>query len=112
MPAYQRSPFSGTDLCNAAGFGLPPGARRPTFDQDRWDFQDVVGRSIQTTDCQMVLDFDCIGDPRWRLVAKEMVFAMMAPSHPAVRVLPGARRTPLTIKSCRYKLNVLQIWFD
>jgi integrase len=107
-----RSRFSGVDLCDAAGFILPPGAQRPVFDQDRWDFREVIGRSVQTPDFEMVMDFSVIDDPRWRLVAKEMVFALMVPSHHLVRVLPRARRIPLGLTSCAKRVRVLHRWFD
>ena len=51
------------------------------------------------------LDFSAIADPGWRLVAKELVLAMLAPRHPAVATLPRAYRTPLHLRSCIGRLE-------
>lgn len=48
-----------------------------------------------------------ITDPRWRLVAKELVLAMLAPRHPAVAPLPQAHRTTLHLTSCAGRLDEL-----
>ena len=43
---------------------------------------------------QTRLDFTAISDPRWRLAAKEYLFARLAPGHPEIAVLPRAFRVP------------------
>jgi hypothetical protein len=40
------SPFAGADVCQQAGLTLPPGERRPVFDDDLWDFTDVTGLPV------------------------------------------------------------------
>ena len=49
-------------------------------------------------------DFAAITDPRWRLVAKEMVFALLAPRHEAVALLPRAYRTALHLSTAYGRL--------
>jgi len=95
-----RSPFASADVCRQTRLALPDGVRRPIFDEDLWDFTDVVGLPVEMPPSDRRFDFTPITNPRWRLVAKELVFALLAPHHPAVAVLPRAYRTPLHLRSC------------
>jgi hypothetical protein len=94
-PLPGRSPFTGADICQQAGLTLPPGTRRPMFDDDLWDFTDVTGLPASMPLAVRRLAFAPVTDPRWRLVAKELIFAMLAPRHEAVALLPRANRTPV-----------------
>ncbi|GAU71351.1 site-specific recombinase [Streptomyces sp. NBRC 110611] len=58
------SPFAGADVCQEAGFQLPAGTCRPFFDDDLWDFTDVVGLPVQMSLSQRRFDFTLITDPR------------------------------------------------
>ena len=69
------------------------------FDDDLWDFTDVVGLPVQMSRVSRRFDFTAIADHRWRLVAKELILAMLAPRHNAVAVLPRAYRTPLHLRT-------------
>jgi hypothetical protein len=100
-----RSPFAGNDVCEQAGLSLPTATRRPLFDQDLWDFTHVVGLPVEMPLADRRFDFTPITDPRWRLVAKELVFALLAPRHPTVAPLPRAYRTPLHLRSCSARLE-------
>lgn len=95
-----QSPFAGTDVCEQAGLALPTGTSRALFDEDLWDFTHVIGLPVEMSLADRRFDFTPISDPRWRLVAKELVFALLAPRHPAVAPLPRAYRTPLHLRSC------------
>ncbi|MGH8919894.1 MAG: site-specific integrase, partial [Actinomycetes bacterium] len=53
-----------------------------------------------------------IVDPRWRLVAKELIIAMLAPRHPAVAVLPRAYRTPAHLNTAHGRLAELTRWLN
>jgi integrase len=108
----QRSPFTGIDVCGEAGLVLPEDAARPMFDDDRWDFTAVVGLPVQMPLSNRRFDFTAITDSRWRLVAKELILALLAPRHPAVAHLPRAYRTPLHLRSCIVRLNELIRFFD
>lgn len=107
-----RSPFAGADVCQQAGLTLPPGTRRPSFDDDRWDFTQVVGLPIQMSLAFRRLEFTTIINHRWRLVAKEQVMAMLAPRHEAVAQLPRAYRTPLHLLSVFGRLAELTRFFN
>ena len=99
------SPFAGADVCRQAGLALPDQARRPAFEHDLWDFTNVVGLPVDMSLANRRLDFSAIADPHWRLVAKELMLAMLAPRHPAVATLPRAYRTPLHLRSCIGRLE-------
>ena len=99
-----RSPFTGADICRQAGLTLPDRTSRPVFDDDLWDFTDVVGLPVQMALYRRRFDFTTITDPRWRLVVKELILALLVPNHDAVVRLPRAYRTPLHLTSCYNRL--------
>src|SRR5262249_1058953 len=88
-----RSPFAGVDVCDAAGWEVAPGGRRPRFDEDVWDLRDVLEFPRSARSNVRRLDFTPITHPALRLTAKEYVFALMVPEHGVVIALPDARRT-------------------
>lgn len=102
-----QSPFTGADICAEAGFRLAAGTSAPIFDEQVWDFTGVIGLPAQMRSSARRLDFTAITEPRWRLAAKELMVALLAPRHPAVAVLPGAWRTPLHLKTCHLRLAEL-----
>lgn len=111
QPDPRPSPFADADICAHAGFGLLPGRRGPVFDTDVWDFTAVAGLPIQMPPSEKIFDFAAIADPRWRLTAKELIFALLVPGHPAVALLPGAYRNPLNLRTCHHRLEELTRWF-
>jgi integrase len=105
------SPFTGDDVCLRAGLALPDGTRRPLFDDDLWDFTEVIGLAVHIPLANRRFNFASISDQRWRLVAKELIMAFLAPQHPAVAELPRAYRTPLHLRSCIGRLSELSRFF-
>jgi hypothetical protein len=103
--ASGRSPFAGADVCQHAGLTLPPRTRRPVFDDDLWDFTDVSGLPVSMPLSDRRFSFTAITGPRWRLVAKELIFAMLAPRHEAVALLPRANRTPVHLYTASTRLE-------
>lgn len=93
------SPFAGADICQQAGLALPAETLRPQFNDDLWDFTHVIGLPVSMALATRRFDFTVILDPRWRLVAKELIFAMLAPRHEAVAPLPRAYRTPMHLNT-------------
>ena len=108
----RRSPFAGADVCQVAGFQLPPGTHGPVFDQDVWDFTAVVGLPVQLRTHQRRMDFTVIANRCWRLAAKELIVALLAPRHEAVALLPRALRTPLHLRTCHGRLAELTRWLN
>jgi hypothetical protein len=107
------SVLAGADVCASAGFRLRPRGRTALFDDDVWRFDDVDGLSVQMSKTSWTrLDFTAITDPRWRLAAKEYLFARLAPGHPAIAVLPGAFRVPLTLATCAKRLAETIRWMN
>ena len=79
-PAPGRSPFAGADVCRRSGAHAPAGnPRRPRFEDDALGLhrRDRPTRPIAL--CTSRFGFTAIVSPRWRLVAKELIFAMLAP---------------------------------
>jgi integrase len=107
------SVLAGTDVCAAAGFRLRPAGRAAMFDDDIWRFGDVEGISVQMSrPASTRLDFTAVTDPRWRLAAKEYLFARLAPGHPEIAVLSRAFRVPLTLPSCLKRLAEAARWMN
>ncbi len=104
--------FAGADVCREAGLALPDGAGRPVFEDEEWDFTDVIGLPVQMPLASRRFDFTAISDPRWRLVAKELILAMLAPRHQAVAPLPRAYRTPAHLKTAKGRLDELTRWLN
>jgi hypothetical protein len=104
-PSPGRSPFAGADVCRHAGLTLPQGTRRPGFDDDLWDFTDVTGLPASMPLSVRRFDFTAVISPRWRIVAKELIFAMLAPRHEAVAPLPRASRTPVHLRTAYGRLG-------
>lgn len=101
------SVFAGVDVCREAGLALPEGARRPIFEDDLWDLAEVVGLPVQLALQHRRFNFALIGDPRWRLVAKELIMALLAPRHQAVASLGRAYRAPHHVSTCHGRLAEL-----
>jgi hypothetical protein len=106
------SPFTGMDICAAAGLALAPGAAAPVFDQDVWDFTGLAGLPAYLQLSFRRLDFTAITNPAWRLVAKEHMAALLVPGHERIRHLPGARRYPLAVVTCAQLLDHLACWLN
>src|SRR6266699_3945006 len=66
-PQRPASVFAGIDVCREAGLTLPEGARRPVFEDEEWDFTDVIGLPVQMPLASRRFDFTAISDPRRRL---------------------------------------------
>ncbi|MDN3061076.1 site-specific integrase [Streptomyces sp. SRF1] len=103
--------FAGADVCDEAGLALSDNADRPAFEDDIWDFTHVIGLPTQLSPSVRRFDFTLI-TARWRLVAKELVLAMLAPRHRTVAPLPRAFRNPLHVTSCRSRLDELVRFFN
>jgi integrase len=105
-------PFAGAVICDLAGFTLPPGVHGPRFEHDRWDFREVIGLATYLRPHALRVDFTAITNPAWRTLAKEYAVAMLVPDHDAVRVLPGARRYPMSIPTVMARLVELTRWLN
>jgi hypothetical protein len=100
-----RSPFAGADICQRAGFSLPPGAPGPRFDEDTWDFTAVTGLPVSAQPAAFRFNFALIANSGWRLAAKELAYAMLVPRDEAVALVARAYRTPLHISTVGARLD-------
>lgn len=87
----ERSAFAGADVCMEAGLALAPGTPRPRFENDVWDLSGVVGLPVQMDPRHRRLEFAAIVNPAWRVVAKELVLALLARGIRPWRYWPGPR---------------------
>ena len=99
-------------LCAAAGLRIVPGGHAVLFDQDVWHFGGVDGLPAHLELSSIRFDFTAVTDRRWRLLAKEYIFARLAPADPAVAVLPAAYRVPLTLSTCTHRLTEAASWLN
>jgi hypothetical protein len=65
----------------------------------------VAGLPVSLALAVRRFSFTQIADPRWRLVAKELIFAMLVPRHEAVTELPRAFRTPMHLTTASGRLK-------
>ncbi|MGH3180299.1 MAG: hypothetical protein ACRDOH_09245 [Streptosporangiaceae bacterium] len=110
--AVRRSPFAGSDVTAAAGLRLAPGGQAVLFEHDVWDFTGIAGQPVHMAATKLRLGFTTIINPAWVLVAKEYLFARLAPAHPSVAVLAAAYRVPLTLASCGHRLRETIGWLN
>ncbi|MBF6302683.1 site-specific integrase [Nocardia amamiensis] len=107
-----RSPFAGLDLCRTIGIAVAPGAVGPNFDQDVWDFNTATDLAAYLASSHKRWNLAAIRNPRWRVVAKEYLVALMVPTHEAVRELPGAFRVARTVSACIGRHYELIRWLN
>ncbi|KAA2262856.1 site-specific integrase [Solihabitans fulvus] len=107
-----RSVFAGADIAQATGLALVAGGRGPVFDDDLWDFTAIAHLPTQVRQWAKRWDFTAIHNPWFRLIAKELLFALLAPRHEAVAVLPHAYRVAFTISTCRARLSSVTRWLN
>ncbi|WP_435591862.1 site-specific integrase [Nocardia sp. bgisy118] len=106
------SPFAGLDLCRAIGIAVAPGSAGPNFDHDVWDFNSATGLAAYLASSHKRWNLAAIRNPRWRIVAKEYLVALMVPTHEAVRDLPGAFRVARTVSACVNRHYELIRWLN
>jgi integrase len=106
------SPFVGLDVCAHAGLRVQPGGRTVMFTDQVWRFVDVADLPVQMWQSATCLDFTAVSNPGWRLVAKEYLFALLAPRHEQVAVLPHAYRTARTLWTCSERLAETARWLN
>ncbi|WP_405738564.1 site-specific integrase [Streptomyces sp. NBC_01525] len=106
------SVFAGGNVCRIAGLKLTPGATGPLFEQDRWDLSGLADAHRMVTGTELVWDFTEIINPSWRMVAKEVLLAMLAPDHEAVLECALALRSVRSPRTCYRYLRQFIEWFN
>ena len=84
-PNPRQSVFTSADICREAGLALPGGARRPIFNDEMWDFTEVLGHERGPRE---VGNQSQLGDARWTGQADEsrhdrdFLLQAIRPAHP------------------------------
>lgn len=106
------SVFTGADVCHTAGLALLPGAVRPVYDNDLWDFTGLADAPRDMRDWEKRWDFTAIGNPCWRAVIKDMLLALLAPHDERVLPVATAFRTVRSPRTCYLYLRRATAWFN
>ncbi|UUU38449.1 hypothetical protein [Streptomyces sp. NBC_00162] len=112
MVHASRSLFAGLEVCQVAGLELKPEAPGARFDDDLWDLSGLAGAPKYLARFRLRWDFSIIVDPVWRVVAKELVLSLLAPTDERVAVLPDAFRTPKAISGMYDTVQHLASWLN
>ncbi|MFF1799348.1 hypothetical protein ACFVXQ_34940, partial [Kitasatospora sp. NPDC058263] len=99
-------------ICAEAGWELRAGSHQAVFDEDVWDVRGLADAPKSMVEGVKVWNFSRIVNPRWRLTAKEYLFAAVVPQHEAVLTLPDAPRVPLKPQSCYGTVVELVHWLN
>ena len=103
------------DLNVLVGFAETYGFEPPVvrFGEDVWDFSAVPDRPAYLPAYCLVVRFDRITQPRWRLMVKELLCARLYPSHPAVASsVPNHRRRPAPLGEAYARVLLYKRWLD
>ncbi|WAX76998.1 integrase [Streptomyces sp. KMM 9044] len=114
LPRHRRAipVFAQVDVCEIAGLRLAEGAMRPRFEQDRWVFSGLVDAHRMMTEREQIWDFTEIINPQWRVVAKEILLAMLAPQYEAVLECAHALRAARSPRTLYGFLEKYIEWFN
>lgn len=108
----QVSVFSGYDICRTTGLNLKLTASRPKYEDDVWNFTEVIGVNNSIPKHDLVLRFDRIRNLAWRPVAKDLVIALFVPDDEKILALPKAARSRRSIRTVFNRLREWIVWFN
>lgn len=114
FPRHRRlaSVFAQVDVCEIAGLRLADGSVRPRFEQDRWVFSGLMDAHRMMSEREQIWDFTEIINPLWRVVAKEILLAMLAPQYAAVLECAQALRAVRSPRTLYGFLEKYIEWFN
>ena len=115
VPEPLRSASFDDDLNVLVGFAETYGFEPPVvrFGEDVWDFSAVPDRPAYLPAHCLVVRFDRITQPRWRLMVKELLCARLYPTHPAVASsVPNRRRRPAPLGEAYARVLLYKRWLD
>ncbi|WP_431040772.1 hypothetical protein ACQUSR_01935 [Streptomyces sp. P1-3] len=82
------------------------------FGQDRWELSGLADAHRMVSETELIWDFSEIVNPSWRVVAKEVLLAMLAPRHEAVLECSLALRRVRSPRTCYRYLRQFIDWFN
>ncbi|MFE0055300.1 integrase [Streptomyces sp. NPDC059003] len=106
------SAFADCTVCETAGLRLLPGAVRSRFEDDLWDLRGLADKARSVRAYELLWDFSPIINTSWRVVAKEVLLALLAPHHESVTACSLALRKFRSPRTCRRFLNRFTDWFN
>ena len=115
LPERASSPAFAEDLNVLTGFAETYGFEPPVvrFGEDVWDFSAVPDRPAWLPAYGLVVRFDRITQPQWRLTVKELICARLYPSHPAVvAAIPNRRRRPAPLGEAYVRVLLYRRWLE
>jgi hypothetical protein len=115
LPEALRSVSFDDDLGVLGGFAETYGFEPPVvrFGEDVWDFSAVPDRPAWLPAYGLVVRFDRITQPIWRLTVKELLCARLYPTHPAVAsAVPNRRRRPAPLGEAYVRVLLYKRWLD
>ena len=115
VPEPARSAAFDEDLNVLGGFAESYGFEPPVvrFGEDVWDFSAVPDRPAWLPAYGVVVRFERITQPRWRLTIKELICARLYPTHPAVvAAIPNRRRRPAPLGEAYTRVLLYRRWLD
>jgi hypothetical protein len=110
-----RSAAFDDDLNVLRGFAEAYGFEPPVvrFGEDVWDSSAVPDRPAYLPAYSLVVRFDRITQPTWRLMVKELLCARLYPTHPAVvAAIPNRRRRPAPLGEAYVRVLLYRRWLD
>ncbi|MFE3257041.1 hypothetical protein [Nocardia sp. NPDC059229] len=108
----QHSIFAGARVCKTAQLRLVSGAHDPRFEEDIWDLTGLADAPRRAPSHELTLNFAAVKERRWRIVAKEILLAAMAPHHEQVLLAAHVIRKPRSPQTCFKILAELAQWFN
>jgi hypothetical protein len=103
------------DLNVLGGFAETYGFEPPVvrLGEDVWDFSAVPDRPAWLPGHGLIVRFDRITQPRWRVTVKELMCARLYPTHPAVvAAIPNRRRRPAPLGEAYVRVPLYKRWLD
>ncbi|MCZ4102161.1 MULTISPECIES: integrase [Streptomyces] len=96
----------------ATGLALLPGSARSRFEEDLWDMWGLADKPRSIKQHELTWDFSQIMNPKWRVVAKEILIALLAPQHDSVLECALALRKYRSPRTCNRFLRKFTAWFN
>ncbi|CAO0837288.1 hypothetical protein SMICM17S_04041 [Streptomyces microflavus] len=91
---------------------LLPGSVRSRFEDDLWDLWGLADKPRSIKQHELTWNFFKIVNPKWRVVAKEILVALLAPQHDRVLECALALRKNRSPRTCNRFLRQFTAWFN
>lgn len=107
-----ESKYAGSDVFEVAGLQIVPGSTRPRYEDEVWDLTGLVGAHRMVRPADLKWNFVRIENPSWRMVAKDIALAFLAPASSPVVDMPFVMKSPRSPRTVQQYLREWIIWFN